>query len=467
MTKQIRDISLFALLILCTRIPFLFDGYGSEEDAWAIPLVVERIATSGIYEASRLPGHPVQELIYSAVWNSGSIFFNLLTALISTLGILAFTLLLKNLNIKNAYWCGLALAFTPIVYINSSNAMDYTWAMAFILISGFYISKKNILLAGGMLALAIGCRITSGAMFLPYAILLWEISSKEERQKNVLLFLSFGFLFSLIVMSPVLVVYGKSFFTYYEHFPLPGLTKNVYKGTVAVWGLPACIALLYYGFSILRKRKVEQVIFFDNKPISGTLLYISSIVILLYSISFIRLPLKAAFIIPICPFLILMFALLLKEKSFKILTLSFVFSCFFFGINLADPQRGSGQSWAAKTFDLAGDKIVFDPLMGLVLADQNKRVLRTSFSKKILHYTQTLKDKTVILAGWWNADLLVLSREFPNKNVTIKHYIDESELKFLTLQNFKIFYIEDQNRYNDLRFNQKVTDHYAKKLPIN
>lgn len=78
---------LFTLLIALARIPFLFFGYGSEEDAWALPLVAERIAKGGVYEVSRLPGHPFQELVYTLIWNASPVVYNLLTLIVSSFGI--------------------------------------------------------------------------------------------------------------------------------------------------------------------------------------------------------------------------------------------------------------------------------------------------------------------------------------------------------------------------------------------
>ena len=136
MTKLERTYFWFVvILITISRIPFLFYGYGSEEDAWALPLVAERIALSGNYEVSRLPGHPFQEIVFSLIWNSSSILFNLLTVLISTSGIACFMLFLRNLNFKHWLITGIAIAVTPIIYINSTNDMDYMWALGFILIA--------------------------------------------------------------------------------------------------------------------------------------------------------------------------------------------------------------------------------------------------------------------------------------------------------------------------------------------
>ncbi len=466
MNNPFRNLILFGLFIFLTRVPFLFDGFGSEEDAWAMQLVTERIGTTGIYEVSRLPGHPVQELIYASCWKMGPLFYNLLTAIISTIGIIAFVGMLLQLGIKNAYWCAVAFAFTPIVFINSSNAMDYTWAMGFVLLSGYFISKKQILLAAGMLAFAVGCRITSGAMLLPYSILLWNLCDENSRIKNIFYFISATLLGSVIVMSPVIYQYGLGFFTYYEHFPIPGFLKNTYKGSIAVWGIAGCLAIAYYIIKIIIKRKFVQPIIYEGKNISIPLITVCLITIALYTIAFINVPLKAAFIIPICPFLILGLALLLDEKSIRNLSFVFIFSCFFLGVNLAEDHRGSSPSSMAYLLNIGENKVAIDPLQGLVLADQSKRKQQIAFTEKIINRTSTIQQKTILIAGWWNAELQVLSKNNQNDSLLIRHYIDEPELTWLKESGYKIFYIEDQGAYNDLRFNKKMTDNYAQKLKI-
>lgn len=466
MNNPFRNLLLFGLFILLTRVPFLFDGFGSEEDAWAMHLVAERIGTTGIYEVSRLPGHPVQELIYASCWKMGPLFYNLLTAIISTIGIIVFVAMLLQLGIKNAYWCAMALAFTPIVFINSSNAMDYTWAMGFILLSGYFISKKQILLAAGMLALAVGCRITSGAMLLPYSLLLWNLCDENSRVKNISYFISATLLGSVIVMSPVIYQYGLGFFTYYEHFPIPGFLKNAYKGSLAVWGIAGCIAIAYFIIKIIVKRNGAKPIIYEQKNISIPLITVCIISVLLYTIAFINVPLKAAFIIPICPFLILGLALLLDENAIRNLSFIFIFSCFFLGVNLAEDKRGSSHSSFAILLNIGENKVAIDPLQGLVLADQSKRKQQLAFTEKIINRTSTIQQKTILIAGWWNAELQVLSKNNQNDSLIIRHYIDEPELIWLKESGYEIFYIEDQGAYNDLRFNKKMTDNYAQKLKI-
>ena len=209
------------ILIAFSRLPFIFYGYGSEEDAWALPLVTERIASTHQYEVSRLPGHPFQELAYTLIWNKGPVVYNLLTLLISTAGIGTFMLTLIHLQNKNWLFAGIALAATPIVFINSTNDMDYMWAMSFMLMSLYAIFKDKFLLAGIFIAIAIGCRITSGAIALPYLYLIYQLKKDEQRMKSIIQFCVTIGISTLIIFTPVFKNYGISFFTYYEHFPIP------------------------------------------------------------------------------------------------------------------------------------------------------------------------------------------------------------------------------------------------------
>ena len=102
----------------------------------------------------------------------------------------------------------------------------------------------------------------------------------------------------------------------------------------------------------------------------------------------------------------------------------------------------------------------------MVLADQSKRKQQIAFTEKIINRTSTIQQKTILIAGWWNAELQVLSKNNQNDSLIIRHYIGEPELRWLKESGYKIFYLEDQGAYNDLRFNKKMTDNYAQKLKI-
>jgi hypothetical protein len=59
-------------------------GYGEHADNWRIALAARHIAETGVYEASRFPGYPIQEYVCSWFWKTGPFGFNLLDALFCT-----------------------------------------------------------------------------------------------------------------------------------------------------------------------------------------------------------------------------------------------------------------------------------------------------------------------------------------------------------------------------------------------
>ena len=139
---------------------------------------------------------------------------------------------------------------------------------------------------------------------------------------------------TLLFYAPVFQKYGTGFFTYYEHFPIPGFAKNFYKGSLAVWGLPALLTGCYFIVHLLLKKKKPEEMKFYEKDISKTLLLFCCITVLLYTIAFIQVPLKAAFMIPAVPVIVLLFTLFLQRRQLMVLTTSLFLSCFFFGVNL-------------------------------------------------------------------------------------------------------------------------------------
>ena len=64
-----------------------------------------------------------------------------ITALFSAVALLFFALPVKKHRIGSPFWAGLMLAFSP--YISSTTTMDYTWAMAFVMVSYYLLSKTE------------------------------------------------------------------------------------------------------------------------------------------------------------------------------------------------------------------------------------------------------------------------------------------------------------------------------------
>lgn len=458
MTHQ-QQLTAAGIIIFLSRLPFLFYGYGAEEDAWALRLVAERIAATGEYEVSRLPGHPVQELFYAMIWKSGSIGFNLISALISTAGILAFMHALRKLNVKNWLHSGFFLAAVPVVYINATNAMDYTWAMAFILFAFAGLVTGKLYTAGLFLALAVGCRITSAAFWIPFSWFLWQ-STSDRKVLSITKFSLSTMISTLLFFIPVFANYGFSFFTFYEHFPIPGFLKNAYKGIIAVWGLPL---LLFVPVLILSQLKHGEKTIAPKH--GNVLIQVSWIAIALTIIAFIRVPLKAAFMIPLVPFVAILAALFFDEKRMRLLAMTAIVSCFLFGLNLDDPLRGSVKSSAALSFQSSNHRVALDPLQGLVTADLTKRIHRTNYAMKVLHDVRFINKPAAVIAGWWLADILVLQGDQNPADVQWLYYTSEDKLVQLVKEGQTIYYLPQQDEFNDLRFRKEFTKSLAKPFP--
>ena len=137
-----KDILFFitvALLVFLTRLLFLSNSYGVDDDAWRIALAARGISVRQVYRSSRLPGYPVPEIIYSLVWQLGPKIMGGITAALSSLGSAFLYLTLRKLKVQDSLLIAFTFAVTPIIFINSTNTMDYLWSLSFMLGSLYYI----------------------------------------------------------------------------------------------------------------------------------------------------------------------------------------------------------------------------------------------------------------------------------------------------------------------------------------
>ena len=257
-------------------------------------------------------------------------------------------------------------------------------------------------------------------------------------------------------------VYGSKFFTYYQHFDIPSFVKNTYKGTIGVWGIVGLLAMLFaFGMAItnlLKEYRGKSLCTKKNKLAIFCLLILA-----LYIISFCLLPLKAAFMIPVIPFLILFIFQYTTPRTSILLTMAMITSCFLLGLNLSDPNRGSAESAFAYKTKIAGQQVSIDPFVGLLFADYSKQKRMIHFVEEVLAKTEDLKSPSVLISGWYLNFIRVLSG---NKKLIHQfvYYIDEKEILEYIKKGYKVYYLPLQDEYNDLRFKGKFTNNYA--LPL-
>ena len=184
---RLQLIALFAL-VLASRFPFLDGGYGANVDAWRVARAARDIAITGEYSVSRFPGYPVQEIVCSWLWRGGPVALNGITALFSAVSAVAFAMIARKLQFHNWLLAAVALATTPIFFVSSVCSKDYIWALAFVLLSLLGALHNRPVLCGILLGLATGCRITSLAMGLPLALILFGQPTGRDRLRALLQF---------------------------------------------------------------------------------------------------------------------------------------------------------------------------------------------------------------------------------------------------------------------------------------
>jgi hypothetical protein len=459
--KYLPFIFLF-IVVFISRLPFVDAGYGVEEDSWGIALAAFHTKLTGIYEPSRFPGHPVQELLYSALWGSGPELFNTLSAFFSAVAALFFALILQHLNFRHFILAAFAFAFVPVVFISSTYTIDFMWSEACVLVSFYLVLRKKLLLAGVVLGLAIGCRITSGVMLLPFMLVIWERSSWKNNLRNLIRISLPMAVVSVLAFLPAILQFGTSFFMYYDQFPYPPVTKVLYKMTLGVFGFIGMLAILFFKIIIfLRRKKAQQGILYLFS-IDPKIIYASYFIIILFIISYFRLPQKSGYMIPVIPFTLLLFGYYLNSKHFRVLCYSLILSSFCFSINLTDKLRGSEYSSFALTYNVSGQEIFLDPLSGPVFSDYSKRRQKMSYTSEVLARSEKQKDKLVVISGWWYNEIMVTALEKPvNPLVVFEPYIPEDKMKEYISRGYRISFLPEQEIYNDQMFRINSTRRYA------
>jgi hypothetical protein len=459
--KNLPFVFLFVIVFI-SRLPFLAAGYGVEEDSWAIALAAFHTKCTGIYEPSRLPGHPFQEFIFSILWGAGPFLFNASCAFFSAASAVFFALILKHLKFEQFFLAAIAFAFVPVYYISSTYTIDFAWTQALILMAFYFLLKNNYLVCGVLLGLAIGCRITSGVMLIPFMIIIWQDDFKLNIQRLWKMFIPMVVV-SITLFIPIIKEFGFSFFMYYDQFPYPPFTKVMYKMIIGVFGFIGTLSVGVFLLNALFNKKNQRVGEGFNYSLDKKIIIASIVIILLYSISYFRLPQKSGYMIPVLPFVILLFGYYLNRKNFSWLCWSFVSSSFLFGINLTDAHRGAGYSKYAAVFKISDQEVYLDPLTGPVFSDYSKRQQKITFTDEIIRKSSGISSKTVIIAGWWYNEIMVtMIDRVPNPAVIYEPYINEEVMKAYLQKNYQIYYLPEQNKYNDLMYKKDVTDQFAK-----
>lgn len=384
-----------AAVVFVSRLPFIKSGYGRDPDAWRIVSAARSIAETGQYHVSRFPGYPVPELAYGLLYRSSDRLLPV-AVLLSALSAGLFCLIVRRYGGRDPVCAGLAIAFTPVVFINSTNTMDYVWALTFALGAFYLMLRKAHLWAGILLGLAIGCRMTSAVLVLPFSLML--VATGAGR-RSVLLDMARLWLPAFGVAAaaylPVFARYGSDMFTFYDQ--AHELNQMVHLAGEGVWGTLGlgALALAAAGFVNYVKRHPKP-----PTTIPGTIanrhIAVWATVVILYVIMFIRLPAESGYLIIIVPFVVLLLARYVPRRIFVMVTLLLIASPF---VDI----RPSGVR------------------AGPIFQDRHARRVFLRDSGIILGAVERLDGNPVTVVAGWMAPQLETIREvvYPNSTKTV------------------------------------------------
>lgn len=293
-----------AILVFLTRLMFLSESYGVDDDAWRIALAARDISVRQIYRPSRLPGYPVPEILYSLVWQQGPKLMGGITAVLSSLGSAFFYLTLRKLKIQDSLLIAFTFAITPIIFINSTNTMDYLWSLSFVLGSLYFIYSDAPWPAGILLGLAIGSRITAGVFVILFPILMY---GRKQTHRAIFIFIISALMVGGLWFLPAFLKSGFGFLGFYDVVNYPSLFRLAGMFTVNLWGHVGSIALVFVAITGIVKLVKERV----SVPIQEYLtleIAVWTAAILLMVIMLLRLPLSPGYLIPAVPFVYLFIA---------------------------------------------------------------------------------------------------------------------------------------------------------------
>ena len=404
---------ILSLAFLMTRIPLLNLGYGKDPDAWRVAVSALYLKHYHIYQTSRFPGYPLSEFVNSIVIQYGWVVTNSITMMLSLASVITFGKILDIIEIEKRGLLTVTYAFMPILWINSTNTMDYMWGLTLLIISWYFSLKKNYLLSSILMGLAISSRINLVLFLLPFTYLVW----KETRNIREVIYFNLGAsIIPIIMFSPLWTKYGLGLITYVqENFTLISYIEQVGYYIYSGFGLLPIIIFLM-GLLISAKKLIMQVLN-GNEEIIFLLLTIVPTLIL-----YLKAPYATEYLIPVLPFGLILVGKLYSSRLFSLLCILLLLTSV---VNVGFISIDDNGKPEFKIID-EGD----------IKKDIDERIHRMQYSEQI---RSSKINHSVVVAYYYLPNIQYLNLN-SGKNYTKKGYLDiDNDVEYLYSLNMEEF----------------------------
>ncbi|GCD78329.1 hypothetical protein JCM31826_18110 [Thermaurantimonas aggregans] len=434
---------IFQISLILLKIPYLLIGFGPEEDAWGHVYNIIEMYEQGHYIISRLPGHPAYEALMFLLFPliKKPFVINLFSAFAAAFAINEFYKLLKLVGAKDELFWTLAFGLMPAFFLGSTYAIDYAFSIWWMLRSTRLLFQGRFVESGFSLGVATAFRITSFALVLP--AILYFLKNKSAA-KNYFSFLFTASFVATLFYALIIYSYGIDFFDYHKP-PSSGFLKAFYKllpGALGLLGTLGFMAILSIVFFRSRNEFVQNI----DQPVNLFFLVTS----LLFFISYVRLPEKTAFAVPMFAYLYLFLAQMDIYKG-RILLIILVVSIFILGFQFIHPYRGGNPSSIALRGNLEGQSIELAPFKGLYFSELEKRKNKVKFAECAFNTLRNFHNsKAVVVCGWWYAQLKTM--EWISEQDLSPHlvyYLSQEELDRFLSKGYEVYHLEELSAIND------------------
>ncbi len=418
----VAPILILAGVVLASRLPFLAAGFGEDADAWRVANAAHHLATTGDYQVSRLPGFPLPEFLYAAVWRLGGreVVCNGLTAVFSAGLVVAFCGHLRQLRCRDHLLAGLALAFTSVIYVHSTDAMDYIWALAFVVGAFWAVFAGRAVMAGVLLGLATACRITSIGMLIPVALYAIHARGRVDARQLTRLVASAATVV-LAAYLPAFITYGPGFLSFVDY--QPPLDRVLYRASVEVWGVLGVIALAIAAPAAVhcRQRRLPPAI---AAPRAVVVAWIAGVAI--YGLLYLRLPHEGGYLIPAVPLVILLVGRLLDRRAFVAFCGALVLSPFLLSVDRAGCHVAGA---VLRDHEIRRDA---HHLVATLIADNDTR----------------LEEKRVVVVGWYEPHIVAAVGANRRGQTQYVSLLSAGDVEDWRQRGYALFYLPEIQDYN-------------------
>src|SRR3569832_1386742 len=129
-------------------------------------------------------------------------------------------------------------------------------------------------------------------MLIPFMIIIWQKDVKWNIRQFFKLSIPMGIV-AIALYAPIYIQFGSSFFMYYDQFPYPPFTKVMYKMIIGVFGFIGTLSLAVFSMIAFLKRKERKSGENRGYNLDKKIRIASYVLIVLYCISYFRLPQKS------------------------------------------------------------------------------------------------------------------------------------------------------------------------------